>query len=128
MEQPPNRSLQQTIETMKVLVVDDEQYMRKVVRTMLLAIGTKTIFEAEDGHAGLEMICRHHPDIVIVDWEMPGLDGAAFVRMVRSPPIPVPGRADHHAQRPRRPLARGRGGQARCARVPAQAGVDPGAA
>ncbi|MBX9828939.1 MAG: response regulator [Xanthobacteraceae bacterium] len=85
MEQVPARSLQQTIETMKVLVVDDEQYMRKVVRTMLLAIGTKTIYEAEDGHAGLEMICRHHPDIVIVDWEMPGIDGATFVRMIRSP-------------------------------------------
>jgi two-component system chemotaxis response regulator CheY len=44
MEQPPVKSLQQTIEAMKVLVVDDEQYMRKVVRTMLLAIGVKTVY------------------------------------------------------------------------------------
>jgi two-component system chemotaxis response regulator CheY len=85
MEQAPTRSLQKTIEAMKVLVVDDEQYMRKVVRTMLLAIGAKTVYEAEDGHAGLEAICRHQPDIVIVDWEMPGMDGSTFVRMVRSP-------------------------------------------
>jgi DNA-binding response OmpR family regulator len=85
MDQAATRSLQKTIEAMKVLVVDDEQYMRKVVRTMLLAIGVKIIYEAEDGHAGLESICRHQPDLVIVDWEMPGLDGSAFVRMIRSP-------------------------------------------
>jgi two-component system, chemotaxis family, chemotaxis protein CheY len=85
MDQAATRSLQKTIEAIKVLVVDDEQYMRKVVRTMLLAIGVKIIYEAEDGHAGLESICRHQPDIVIVDWEMPGMDGSAFVRMIRSP-------------------------------------------
>jgi two-component system chemotaxis response regulator CheY len=85
MEQAATRSLQKTIEAMKVLVVDDEQYMRKVVRTMLLSMGMKIIYEAEDGHAGLESICRHQPDLVIVDWEMPGMDGSTFVRMVRSP-------------------------------------------
>src|SRR6187455_251154 len=79
MEQAATRTLQKTIEAMKVLVVDDEQYMRKVVRTMLLSMGVKIIYEAEDGHAGLESICRHQPDLVIVDWEMPGLDGSAFV-------------------------------------------------
>jgi two-component system chemotaxis response regulator CheY len=85
MEQAPAKSLQQTIEAMKVLVVDDEQYMRKVVRTMLLAIGVKTVYEAEDGNSGLDAIRRHMPDLVIVDWEMPVIDGAQFVRMVRSP-------------------------------------------
>jgi CheY-like chemotaxis protein len=85
MEQAPVKSLQQTIEAMKVLVVDDEQYMRKVVRTMLLAIGVKTVYEAEDGNSGLDAIRRHMPDLVIVDWEMPVIDGAQFVRMVRSP-------------------------------------------
>ena len=66
-------------------MVDDEQYMRKVVRTMLLAIGVKTVYEADDGNSGLEAIRRHMPDLVIVDWEMPVIDGAQFVRMVRSP-------------------------------------------
>ena len=85
MEQAPGKSLQQTIEAMKVLVVDDEHHMRKVVRTMLLAIGVRTIYEAENGGAGLDAIRRHMPDLVIVDWEMPVIDGAQFVRMVRSP-------------------------------------------
>ena len=69
----------------KVLVVDDELYMRKVVRTLLMSIGVRTIYEAADGPAGLEMIRAVAPDVVIVDWEMPGLDGVSFVRMVRSP-------------------------------------------
>jgi two-component system chemotaxis response regulator CheY len=69
----------------KVLVVDDEHYMRKVVRTLLMSIGVRTIYEAPDGPAGLELIRTMAPDIVILDWEMPGLDGAGFVRMVRSP-------------------------------------------
>ena len=69
----------------KVLVVDDEHYMRKVVRTLLMSIGVRTIYEAADGPAGLEMIRTMAPDVVIVDWQMPGLDGAGFVRMVRSP-------------------------------------------
>jgi two-component system, chemotaxis family, chemotaxis protein CheY len=69
----------------KVLVVDDEHFMRKVVRALLMSIGVRTIYEAADGPAGLELIRTAAPDIVVLDWEMPGLDGPAFVRMVRSP-------------------------------------------
>ncbi len=68
-----------------VLVVDDEHYMRKVVRTMLMSLGVRTIYEAADGPAGLEMIRTNAPDVVILDWNMPGLDGASFARIVRSP-------------------------------------------
>jgi two-component system, chemotaxis family, chemotaxis protein CheY len=69
----------------KVLVVDDEHYMRKVIRTLLMSIGVRTIYEAADGVAGLDVIRTRAPDLVILDWEMPGLDGMGFVRMVRSP-------------------------------------------
>jgi two-component system chemotaxis response regulator CheY len=85
MERAARKPLQQQIEMLKILVVDDEPYMRKVVRTMLLAIGVKTVYEAEDGMSGLDAIRKHMPHIVIVDWEMPLIDGAQFVRMVRSP-------------------------------------------
>jgi len=75
----------------KILLVDDEHYMRKVVRTMLTSIGIRTVYEASDGPAGLELIRSVAPDVVIVDWEMPGLDGAGFTRMVRSPTtFPLP--------------------------------------
>lgn len=69
----------------KVLVVDDEHYMRKVVRTLLMSIGVRTIYEAVDAVSGLDVIRTMSPDVVIVDWEMPGLDGRGFVRVVRSP-------------------------------------------
>lgn len=80
-----SKDLQEQIASLKVLIVDDEHYMRKVVRTMLLAIGVKSVIEADDGMSGLEAIRKHMPNIVIVDWEMPLIDGAQFVRMVRSP-------------------------------------------
>lgn len=79
------------IATLKVLVVDDDHAMRKVVRTMLAGIGVKTVYEACDGMSGLDATRAHAPDLVIVDWEMPGIDGAQFVRMVRSPgEFPMP--------------------------------------
>ena len=45
-----SKMLQPRIEALKVLVVDDDQYMRKVVRTMLNAIGVKTVYEARRRH------------------------------------------------------------------------------
>ena len=79
------KALSARLSATKVLVVDDEHYMRKVVRTLLMRSGVRTIYEAPDGPAGLELIRSMAPDVVILDWEMPGLDGAGFVRMVRSP-------------------------------------------
>lgn len=75
----------------KVLIVDDEHYTRKVIRTLLVSIGCTKIHEANDGAHGLEAIRAIHPDIVLLDWEMPGVDGATFVRRVRSPgTFPLP--------------------------------------
>jgi YesN/AraC family two-component response regulator len=71
--------------TIKVLVVDDEHYMRKGVRTLLMSIGVRTVYEAADGLSALELIRTTSPHVVIVDMQMPGLDGRGFVRMVRSP-------------------------------------------
>src|SRR6476619_6260 len=86
-----NKELAARFSLTKVLVVDDEHYMRKVVRTLLMSIGMRTIYEAGDGAAGLEIIRTKSPDVVILDWEMPGLDGPAFVRTVRSPQtFPLP--------------------------------------
>jgi two-component system chemotaxis response regulator CheY len=71
--------------TAKVLLVDDEHYMRKVVRTMLMGIDMREIYEAADSKAGIDLIRRQRPDVIILDWAMPGLDGPGFVRTVRSP-------------------------------------------
>ena len=60
----------------KVLIVDDDHSTRKVIHTLLLAIGCTKIYEAGDGAMGLEMVRAVAPDLVLVDWEMPGIDGA----------------------------------------------------
>lgn len=69
----------------KVLVVDDDYYMRKVIRSLLLAIGVKDVSEAVDALAGLDAIPALQPDIVILDWEMPNMTGGEFMRRLRSP-------------------------------------------
>src|SRR6266545_2208364 len=75
----------------KVLIVDDEHYTRKVIRTLLMSIGCTKIHEANDGAHGLEAIRAIAPDAVLLDWEMPGIDGPTFVRRVRSPgTFPLP--------------------------------------
>jgi two-component system, chemotaxis family, chemotaxis protein CheY len=68
-----------------ILVVDDDIAMRRVVRAMLMSVGVRAIREAADGPAGLEMVRTCATDVVILDWEMPGLDGAGFMRLLRSP-------------------------------------------
>ena len=85
------RSLADKLAALKILVVDDDPSMRKVIRAMLAAFGIRTVYEAGDGAAGLDALGAFTPDIVLVDWEMPLLDGIQFVQMVRSPgAFPVP--------------------------------------
>jgi two-component system, chemotaxis family, chemotaxis protein CheY len=79
------------IRSLGVLVVDSSQFMRKIVRNLLLNVGVKEIYEAGDGIDGLEAIRSIGPDIVILDWELPLLNGAELVRIVRSPGVfPMP--------------------------------------
>ena len=81
------RQIAQQLETLKVLIVDDEASMRKVTRALLQQIGVRDIFETNNGRRGLDMICRHAPDIVMLDWEMPSPNGPEFMRTVRSPGV-----------------------------------------
>lgn len=83
--------LEAMIQDLSILIVDDNQYMRKIVRNLLVNIGVRKVYEASDGIAGLDAIRIVTPDIVILDWELPLLNGAEFVRIVRSPgAFPVP--------------------------------------
>ena len=75
------------VQSLLVLVVDDNQYMRKLVRNLLVNCGVKDIYEAADGIAALDSIRTFAPDVVILDWEMPLLSGAELVRIVRSPGV-----------------------------------------
>jgi two-component system, chemotaxis family, chemotaxis protein CheY len=88
---PNTDNFEQIIQAVEVLVVDDNQFMRKLIRNLLVNVGVKNIHEAGDGITGLEAIRTLSPDLVVLDWEMPFLNGAELVRIVRSPGVfPVP--------------------------------------
>jgi two-component system, chemotaxis family, chemotaxis protein CheY len=85
------KELADRIQALCVLVVDDNQYMRKMVRNLLVNCGVKDIYEAGDGITALDTIRTVGPDVVVLDWEMPLLSGAELVRIVRSPGVfPMP--------------------------------------
>jgi len=69
----------------QVLVVDDDASARKLVKALLASIGVTNVREAEDGMVGLELVQKIAPDVVILDWQMPRLQGPSFMRLVRSP-------------------------------------------
>jgi DNA-binding response OmpR family regulator len=71
--------------SIRVLIAEDNQYLRKLIRNLLVNAGIKTIDEVGDGLAGFEAIKSLEPDIVILDWELPLLNGAELVRIVRTP-------------------------------------------
>jgi YesN/AraC family two-component response regulator len=73
-----------SIGSAKVLIVDDEYHTRKTIRALLLAMGCTRIHEAGDGGAGLDAIHAFSPDVVLLDWDMPGMDGAEFVKRLRT--------------------------------------------
>jgi two-component system, chemotaxis family, chemotaxis protein CheY len=79
------------LQQLQVLVVDDSSFMRTTVRNLLYNIGVKSVIEAADGIAGLDRIRDDTPNIVILDWEMPLLNGPELVRIVRAPGVfPTP--------------------------------------
>ncbi len=66
----------------KVLVVDDEEDYRIITRDMLRAGGYEVRL-AVDGEDGLAALKDFQPDVVLVDWMMPKMDGEGFCRKLR---------------------------------------------
>ena len=73
-------------ERLKILVVDDNAHMRKLVVTILQAFGVVHIFEAASGEAAWESLREHNPDIIILDWVMEGMSGIELMKMIRANP------------------------------------------
>jgi two-component system chemotaxis response regulator CheY len=71
---------------MRALVIDDSKAMRSIIGNMLRKAGHE-VSEAENGVKGLEYLNRTGPvDLVLVDWNMPEMNGYDFVVAVRSSP------------------------------------------
>jgi two-component system KDP operon response regulator KdpE len=65
-----------------VLIVDDEPQILRALRTNLRARGYD-VDTAQTGEAGLELAARNHPDLVILDLGLPGIDGVDVIRGLR---------------------------------------------
>ncbi len=68
----------------RVAIVDDTADARRLVRRILQSQGDFSIFEASNGHDGLELINREHPDLIILDLMMPEMDGFAVLDALKA--------------------------------------------
>jgi two-component system chemotaxis response regulator CheY len=68
---------------MKVLLVDDSRTIRNIQKNVLKQIGHTDITEAADGVEALQQIGEARPDLVLIDWNMPKMDGITLVRKIR---------------------------------------------
>ena len=77
---------------MEFLIVDDSKAMRMIVSRVLRQAGHDgaTFREAADGAEGLAAVRESRPDLVLSDWNMPEMDGLAFLRALRAEGIDVP--------------------------------------
>ena len=66
----------------RVLVVDDEPQIRRALSINLLARGYEVDL-APDGERALDVAARHHPDVVVLDLGLPGIDGVDVIRGLR---------------------------------------------
>jgi two-component system, chemotaxis family, chemotaxis protein CheY len=69
---------------LRVLMVDDNPHMRRIVATIMNAFGVTQILEAENAEAGWKVLREANPDVVITDWMMGEMNGVDFVKMVRT--------------------------------------------
>jgi len=69
---------------MKVMLIDDSKTMRNIQRNILLQLGFKEIEEACDGQDALSKVSAFAPELLLVDWNMPNMDGITFVKNYRT--------------------------------------------
>lgn len=68
---------------MRILIVDDHEPMRKIFKNILRKVGFEDMEEAVDGRDALQKLREKKFDIVLLDWNMPGLTGADVLREMK---------------------------------------------
>ena len=69
----------------KILVIEDNALNMKLVRS-LLKIGKFEILEAEDAESGIQLMRQHLPDLVLMDVQLPGMNGLKATRIIKRDP------------------------------------------
>mgnify|MGYP001293317656 CR=1 FL=1 len=68
-----------------ILVIDDDEIMAQLIAAILENLG-HTLRFAENGQSGLEQVARQLPDLIVLDMNMPVMDGFEFAKKIRSTP------------------------------------------
>jgi len=68
---------------MKALIIDDEEDIGLIAQLGLRAAGLD-VFVAASGEAGVALAREHQPDVIVLDWMMPGMDGSATLAALRA--------------------------------------------
>jgi two-component system, chemotaxis family, chemotaxis protein CheY len=68
---------------MRVMLIDDSKTMRNIQKSILGQLGYTEIEEACDGQDALSKVGAFGPDLILVDWNMPNMDGLTFVKTYR---------------------------------------------
>ena len=66
-----------------VLIIEDNETNRKLLRDVLQFKGYRTI-EAEMGEDGVNLAMQHKPDLILMDYQLPGIDGIEAFRRIRN--------------------------------------------
>lgn len=69
---------------MKILVVDDFSTMRRIIRNLLRDLGFENVTEADDGNTALPKLKGGGFELLVTDWNMPGMTGMQLLEAVRS--------------------------------------------
>jgi CheY-like chemotaxis protein len=88
------------LEALKVLVVDDNRTLQRLIRDVLRAGGVGQVETANDGMHAREMIARWDPHIIFSDWHMPVMDGLELARSIRRAAV----RPDSYIPNPKVPV------------------------
>jgi two-component system, chemotaxis family, chemotaxis protein CheY len=68
---------------MRILLIDDSKTMRNIQKSVLKQLGYTDLEEACDGQDALSKIGAFKPELCLVDWNMPNMDGLSFVKAFR---------------------------------------------
>ena len=68
---------------MQILLVDDSRTIRNIQKNTLAKMGQTDVSEAADGFEALTALAAQRPDLMLVDWNMPNMDGITLVKKVR---------------------------------------------
>ena len=73
------------IKDLGILIVDHNVYLRRLLRMMLLNLGAKSVYEAGDGLAALEIVRTADPDVIVIERDVPVLNAPELLKIVRAP-------------------------------------------